>query len=99
EFDDMCDQRDIPRPITNKVMFGYRIDKYFEKEGVAVELDGWITHSDQYAYEDNTERDAVLLDHGIVTLRITRKRWEEDPVREADRLERLLERRRRERAV
>jgi hypothetical protein len=98
EFDDKCEQRGFPRPLTNRVMYGFRVDKYFVHERVAVELDG-PTHSDAFAEQDDSERDAVLLDHGIETLRIKRERWKQNRGREMDRLERILARRRRQRAA
>jgi very-short-patch-repair endonuclease len=99
EFDEFCEERGFPRPVTNRVMHGYRIDKFFVDENVAVELDGWITHSDEFADDDNNEQEATLLEHGIPTLRIKRRRFEENPDREERRLRRILERRRRERGL
>jgi hypothetical protein len=100
EFDDWCEQRGFPRPITNKVMFGVRVDKFFVDEQLAVELDGWTTHSDAFAAEDKSEREAILLEHDIPTLTITRRRFERDPDREERRLRSILElRRRRDRAA
>lgn len=93
EFDEKRVERGFPRPVTNRVIYGFRVDKFFVRERVAVELDGRITHSDAFADEENGERDAVLLDHGIETLRIKRKRWKQDPDREMDRLARILARR------
>jgi uncharacterized protein DUF559 len=93
EFDEKREQRGLPRPIGNRVIYGYRVDKYFVVERVAVELDG-PTHEDAFADQDDGERDATLLDHAIETLRIKRERWKQDPDREMDRLERILERRR-----
>jgi very-short-patch-repair endonuclease len=60
---------------------------------VAVELDGPL-HDDAFADQDDGERDATQLEHGIETLRINHERWKRNPDREMDRLERILERRR-----
>jgi hypothetical protein len=94
-FDDFCEERGFPRPLGNRVMFGVRVDRFFEDEGVAVELDGWVTHSDALAAETKSEREAILLEHGIPTLTITRRRFERDPDREERRLRAILEQQRR----
>jgi hypothetical protein len=99
EFDEWLEQKGFPRALGNCVIHGVRVDRFFVDEGLAVELDGWTTHSDALALEDNSERDAILLDHGIETLRITRRRFKRDPDREERRLRRILERRRREKAT
>jgi len=98
EFDERRERRGLPRPVTNRVMYGFRVDKYFAQERVAVELDGPL-HEDAFAEQDDGERDATLLEHGIETLRIKHKRWKQNPDREMDRLERILESRRRDRAA
>ena len=51
-------------------------------------------HNDRQAFEDDRERDAVMLGLGIATVRITKRRLEADPEREAARLHAILEDRR-----
>jgi hypothetical protein len=98
EFDDFCEQRGLPRPVGNRVMWGVRVDRFFVEEWVAVELNGWITHSDALADDDRSEREAILLEHGIPTLTITRRRFKRDPDREERRLRRILDLHRRNKA-
>lgn len=96
EFDDWLRAQGFPRPLGNRKIHGVRVDRYFVDERLALELDGWITHSDNLAFEDKSDREATLLEHDIPTLTITRRRFKEDPGREERRLRKILERRRRE---
>jgi very-short-patch-repair endonuclease len=99
EFGGYAVEFEFPGYVTNRVMYGYRVDVYFVNERLAVELDGWITHSDQYSHEENTDRDETLLEHRIPTVRITRKRYEQNRAGEATRLHRILQNRRLELAA
>jgi very-short-patch-repair endonuclease len=99
EFHDYAVEFDFPEYVTNRVMFGHRVDVYFVNERLALELDGWITHSDQYSHEENTDRDETLLEHRIPTVRITRKRYAQNRAGEAMRLHRILQNRRLELAA
>jgi hypothetical protein len=60
---------------------------------------GWEYHADRVAFASDRERDAFMLDHGLVTVRITWERLHEAAQREAARLHRILDRRARELAV
>lgn len=82
----------LPMPEFNFPLNGRRLDVFFAEYGVIVELDGWDFHKQRQAFEDDRERDADHLDHGLVTIRITRERFEGTPDREAARLKRLLRR-------
>ena len=55
-----------------------------------VELDGYDYHRDQEAFEDDRDRDAENLAHGLVTVRMTETRLTKTADREADRLHRIL---------
>ena len=91
---EFCELYDLPTPEFNFPFAGYEIDVFFPEHGVAVELDGWDFHSDRASFESDRERDADLLDrYGIVTIRITRDRFDADPAREAARLHRILRKR------
>jgi hypothetical protein len=57
---------------------------------VIVECDGWGFHNSRAAFEDDRERDADHLDHGLVTVRLTKPRFDGAPEREAARLLRIL---------
>lgn len=75
-------------------MCGYVLDALFVAEGVIVELDSWPVHKGKIAFESDRERDAVMLVHGLVTVRMTGERLDERPREEAARLHTILAQRR-----
>ncbi|HEY1715911.1 MAG TPA: hypothetical protein VGG07_23625 [Solirubrobacteraceae bacterium] len=81
----------FPTPLTNVWVNGRQVDIYFPDHNLIVELDGWDYHKDRHAFEDDRERDAHQLAHGLRTLRITRDRFKGDPDREAARLQQILD--------
>jgi hypothetical protein len=80
----------LPTPLYNHPYNGRRLDVFFAPYGVIVELDGWDFHKQREAFEDDRERDADHLDHDLVTVRITKPRFENQPDYEAARLIRIL---------
>jgi hypothetical protein len=94
DFLTFCRRHGLPTPLINTTVHGVEVDAYFPEEKLVVELDGWPYHSSRQSFEDDRERDATLLAYGIVTIRITYDRLEQDPAREAARLHRILEARR-----
>lgn len=95
DFPVFCQRYGLPTPQLNVSVHGYGVDAYFEAEKLVVELDSWPYHGDRHTFESDRERDATMLMHGIATIRITYDRFELDPDREATRLHRILEDRRR----
>lgn len=96
-FVEFARRHDLPAPITNTHVHGYEVDALFPEERVIVELDGAEFHLDRDAFESDRDRDAALLALGYVTVRITWERLKQRPAREADRLRKILEARRRRR--
>lgn len=82
----------LPRPEINFPYNGRRLDAFWPEYGLIVECDGWEFHRQQQAFEDDRERDADHLDHGLSTVRITKARLEQAPGYEAARLKRILRR-------
>jgi very-short-patch-repair endonuclease len=78
----------------NVIICGYEVDAYFPDHGVIVELDGWAFHRDRATFESDRNRDADTLTAGLVTIRITWVRMTTDPQHEAERLHKILTRRR-----
>jgi very-short-patch-repair endonuclease len=99
DFPPFCRRFGLPEPRLNTVVHGYEVDALFEAERLIVELDGWDFHNDRGAFEDDRERDATMLLYGIATIRITKRRFDQDPEREAARLHAILEHRRRQLAA
>jgi very-short-patch-repair endonuclease len=69
---------------------GRRLDAFFPEHGVIVECDGWEFHKSREAFEEDRERDADHLDNGLITVRLTKTRFDASPDREAARLKRIL---------
>ncbi len=90
-----CERFDLPRPRVNVIVCGYGVDALFASERVIVELDGWDFHQDRDAFERDRRRDADTLAGGFATVRITWERMSGSPDEEAERLQAILERRRR----
>jgi hypothetical protein len=91
-----CRRHGLPTPTTNAKLFGHEVDALFAAEKVIVEIDHWDTHNSYKSFESDRERDAVAAEHGYLTVRVTTARLAADPAREAARLHKILERRRRE---
>src|SRR5690348_2976502 len=79
EFREFCAKYGQRQPEMNFPLHGRRLDAFFPEYGVIVELDGSDFHKDQQAFEDDRERDADHLDHELVTIRITKTRFEQQP--------------------
>ncbi len=94
QFPEFCARHGLPQPVINARVHGYEVDAWFPEHQVAVELDSWGFHSDRGAFEHDRDKDAHLLQFGIETVRITWRRIRTSPAREAERLHRILERRR-----
>ena len=92
DFEAFCKRYGLPTPVTNIYLLGYEIDALFPVERVIVELDGRRFHED--TFERDRDRDADLLAADYPTVRITRKRMKQNPEREARRLHKILEGRR-----
>ena len=82
----------LPTPQINVIVHGREVDAYFPDAKLIVEADGWEFHNDRQAFEDDRERDAENLRHGLSTLRITKERIDATPGREAERLLEILRR-------
>jgi very-short-patch-repair endonuclease len=85
----------IPRPQTQVRIGPYRLDAVYLVEKVVLELDGWLGHSGRESFESDRDRDAELAARGFIVIRITSWRLEREPEREAVRLLRILDARRR----
>jgi Transcriptional regulator, AbiEi antitoxin len=91
DFKPWLRKHNLPEPLYNVTLFGREVDVYYPDARLIVELDGWPFHRTKIAFENDRDRDATMLAHGIATVRITRERLENAPDREADRLLIILE--------
>jgi very-short-patch-repair endonuclease len=71
----LIDRHRLPRPRMNAhlALRGrfYEIDCLWERERIAIELDGAAAHMTQKAFHDNRERDRILTAEGYRTTRVT----------------------------
>jgi hypothetical protein len=91
EFLACCAKYGLPPPEINFPFNGRKLDAFFPEHGLIVELDGWGFHKDKEAFENDRERDADHLELGLVTMRLTKDRFDAHADREAARLHRILE--------
>jgi hypothetical protein len=90
-FKAFCATHNLPTPLINTKVNGYEVDAYFPEHNLIVELDSRRYHDDPESFEDDRERDAEQLKHGLKTLRITDERFEQSPAQEAERLQEILD--------
>jgi very-short-patch-repair endonuclease len=68
----------LPLPLIEQPFHGFRVDAIYPAHRLIVELDGYEFHRDRDRFERGRRRDAVALEHGYETLRITWRRITED---------------------
>jgi len=92
--DILIDRFRLPRPRMNAhlALRGrfYEIDCLWERERVALELDGGAAHKTDKAFNDNRERDRILTAEGYRTPRVTWAHLHETPTEVADDLRLIL---------
>jgi len=81
----------LPVPLTEQPFHGFRADAIYPAHRLIVELDGYQHHRDRDRFERDRLRDAVALEHGYETLRVTWRRLTEDPEDLARQLRAILE--------
>jgi hypothetical protein len=89
-FPAFAEKYGLPAFELNAWVGGREVEVLFAKQRVIVEIDGKDYHLDEDAFEDDRERDAENLKHGLVTVRITRERFQQAPDYEASRLQEIL---------
>jgi hypothetical protein len=79
DFLDFCEDHDIPRPELNAIVEGYEVDALWRDRKLIVELDSWGHHRGRTAFENDRRKDGVLQLAGYIVLRITWRRFEDEP--------------------
>ena len=92
EFLRFIEQHDLPHPEVNQTIAGKEVDMLYRAERLIVELDSRTFHL--HRFEEDRERDAHFLSEGFDTLRITSRRQQRAPQREAERFRAILAARR-----
>jgi very-short-patch-repair endonuclease len=88
---DLIDQAQLPKPVTNAPIHGYKADIYWPQYNLVVEFDGWGAHGHRLAFESNRKRDQILLAAGIRTLHVTDRQLEDEPIAVTARIAQALQ--------
>jgi very-short-patch-repair endonuclease len=80
----------LPQPLVNHRVAGHECDFVWLRERVIVETDGWGSHGNREAFEDDRDRDAHLAALGWVVVRVTWRALTTEPILVAARLARTL---------
>jgi very-short-patch-repair endonuclease len=88
----LLDAENLPRPLTNHLIEGMKVDAVWPTQRLAVELDGWTWHHDRAAFEEDRARSARLAEAGWTPVRFTHVQVVERPRQVADTLRTLLAR-------
>jgi very-short-patch-repair endonuclease len=70
----------LPRPLTNVPLNGYKADVFWPQYNLIVEFDGWQAHGHRHAFENNRKRDQIMLANGLRTLRVTDRQLTTEPI-------------------
>jgi very-short-patch-repair endonuclease len=96
EFVARAEEMGLPSFATNFNEEGYELDVYWPELRFAVELDVYATHGGHEPFEEDRRRDEDLKLAGIELTRVTARRFECEPRQAMERVQRLLEQRRRQ---
>ena len=80
----------LPKPLTNVAVHGYRVDVFWPSQRLVLEFDGWGAHGHRLAFESDRKRDQVLVAAGIRVLRITDRQLKHEPIAVAARIAQAL---------
>ena len=86
----LCDDYGLPRPRTNALVNGYRVDFHWPGTPVIVEADSWRWHRGRARFESDRLRDQHLILAGYLVLRVTHHQLVSQPHAVAHRIARLL---------
>jgi hypothetical protein len=91
-FDRLLERHpEIPEPLRNVYMDVWELDYYWPEHNVVLELDGRPYHLVVQDIERDRRKDAYLMTRGISPLRITDRRFNDDPAGAIDDLKALLQ--------
>ena len=67
----LCRERDIPPPLVNAQLLGLTVDFLWPHAALVVELDGRAFHDTRRGFQDDRDRDTMLVAAGFRTMRFT----------------------------
>jgi very-short-patch-repair endonuclease len=86
----LIDAAQLPRPLTNVPLHGYKADLYWPAQRLVVEFDGWGAHGHRLAFEKNRRRDQILIANGVRVMRVTDRQLIDEPIAIAARIAQAL---------
>lgn len=89
-FRSLLHRAGLPQPLVNHYVAAHECDFVWLRERVIVETDGWGSHGNREAFEDDRDRDADLAALGWVVVRVTWRTLVTEPILVAARLARTL---------
>lgn len=91
DFLAFVERYDLPRPEINAEIAGHEIDVLWRAHGLVVEVDSSEFHDHRQPFEADRDKDADLVAAGLRVIRVTHRRMNDRPAREAARLRRALD--------
>ena len=79
EFKEFLGRWDLPVPEFEAPWHGFEVDAFYEPHKLIIELDGYRDHSQPDRFEADRLRDALAIELGFATLRVTWKRLTRTP--------------------
>jgi very-short-patch-repair endonuclease len=86
----LCRKAELPQPLTNVIVHGHLVDFYWPDHGLIVEVDGYDTHGNRQAFENDRRRDQIHVAAGHVVVRITWPQLQREPIAVAARIAQAL---------
>jgi very-short-patch-repair endonuclease len=76
----LIEQAQLPKPVTNVRLHGYRVDVFWPAERLIVEFDGWRAHGHRHAFKNDRKRDQILVAAGYRVIRVTDRQLLDEPL-------------------
>jgi very-short-patch-repair endonuclease len=89
----LCKQAELSQPLANVLLNGHLVDFFWPEQRLIVEVDGYDTHGNRLAFENDRRRDQTHVAAGYVVIRITWQQLQHEPIAIAARIAQALARR------
>jgi very-short-patch-repair endonuclease len=76
----LCRQAELPQPLVNIMLHGHLVDFLWPDKKLIVEVDGYLTHGNRQAFENDRRRDQTHVAAGYVVVRITWSQLQNEPL-------------------
>ena len=86
----LCKQAELPQPLPNIVLNGHLVDFLWPDQKLIIEVDGYDSHGNRRAFEDDRRRDQTHVAAGYVVVRITWHQLQHEPIALAARIAQAL---------